>query len=57
MPLGLIYAAQHTSLIQMGHEVNYPAVLSARRELTTKWLAGMLSVAKAQPMEGVLNLD
>ena len=57
MPLAAIYAAQHIHLMQMGHEVNFPAVIAARKELTAKWMAGMLSTAKAQPIEGILNLD
>ena len=57
LPLSRIYAAQHTYLIQLGHEVNYPAVLAARKELNAKWMTAMLSKSAAAPVSGILSLD
>ena len=57
LPLATIYAAQHVHLVQMGHEVNFPAVIEARKEMTAKWMAGMLKKSKSGPIKGMLNLD
>ncbi len=55
--LARVYAAFHTAQVQMGHEVQYPAVIVARREMATQWMQETLSAAKTAPIEGVLNLD
>ena len=57
LPLATIYAAQHVHLVQLGHEVNFPAVIEARKEMTSKWMAVMLQKSKSGPVKGLLNLD
>ena len=57
MPLAMIYAAQHTALVQMGHEVNFPCVISARKELNAKWISAMIKQAETAKVSGVLDLD
>lgn len=57
LPSARIYAAHHINLNRLGHAVQYPVVMAARRMLDNRSTAELIQSAKTAPMEGVLNLD
>ena len=57
MPLARAYAHFHIHLIQLGHDVQWPAVIAGRRRLSTTWMQDMIKTAKAAPITGVCRLD
>jgi hypothetical protein len=44
-------------MMQMGHEMNYPAVIRARAKLQIKWMQDTIKTAADAPIQGVVNLD
>ena len=57
MPLARAYANFHLALAQLGHDVQWPAVISARRKLSATWMQDMIKTATEAPMTGVCLLD
>jgi hypothetical protein len=57
MPLARAYAHFHLSLTKLGHDVQWPAVISARRSLSATWMQDMIKTATETPMTGVCHLD
>ncbi len=57
LPSARVYAAHHVNLVRLGHTVQYPAVLKARRMMEDRYMERTLESAKAAKIEGVLNLD
>ena len=57
LPSARVYAAHHINLIRLGHAVQYPRVLAARRMMEDKAMATMLESAKEAKLDGILNLD
>lgn len=57
MPLARVYAHFHLALTKLGHDVQWPAVISARRRLSSTWMQDMIKSATEAPMTGVCLLD
>ena len=57
MPLARAYANFHLALAQLGHDVQWPAVISARRKLSSTWMQDMIKTATEAPISGVCLLD
>ena len=57
MPLARAYANYHIALIQLGHDVQWPAVIAARRTLSATWMQNMIKTATSAPITGVCRLD
>ena len=57
MPLARAYAHYHLHLVQLGHDVQWPAVIAARRTLSATWMRDMIKTATEAPIAGVCSLD
>ncbi len=57
MPLARAYAHYHIALIQLGHDVQWPGVIAARRKFSAQWMQEMIQTATSAPITGVCRLD
>ena len=56
VPLARVYAAYHLAMVQLGHDVQWPGIVQARRNQQQALMAELKQSATA-PMSGALGID
>lgn len=57
MPSARVYAAHHVNLMRLGHTVNYPRVIAARRMIERRQMGVLIDSTKGAKLNGILDLD